>query len=165
LAKAGLLKPNTPTPDFEFKGLDGSIIKLSDYLGKVVLLNFWRVGCPACREEIPQLEMMYRKYKDSGLVVIGFNCSDDTDIAFDLLSQFSVSSPNIVNKSSQAQDVYFHIYQTLPGFSAVPLNYIIDREGKIFDAWYGLIPEDSLLKKIHQFGFKLACVFDKKSIK
>lgn len=71
------------------------------------------------------------------MVIIGFNSSDNPKIAKDLILDKGLTYPNIVNSSSLAQEVQFYIYQTSSTGSAVPLNYLIDRDGKIADAWYG----------------------------
>ncbi len=151
-----LLESGTVAPDFEFKTIDGNTIKLSDFHGKVVLINFWRVGCPPCRCEIPHLERLYRKYKEQGLIVIGFNSYDDHDIALDLLRENSVTYSNIVDASEAAWSVQQELYQPGTSGSAVPMNYIIDRYGKVADAWYGFDKKDEefLDRKLEPFGFK-----------
>ena len=143
----GLLKTGTEAPDFDLTLIDGSRFKLSDYRGKVVWLVFWRVGCPPCRYEFPHLEKLYKNYKEAGLVVLGFNCSDDKDIALKFLQEYSATFPNIVDSSKIANDVFFSDYQKLRGQSAVPLNYIIDKDGKIADSWYGY-------KKVDERGIR-----------
>ena len=131
-----LLPIGTPAPDFSFKTLDGKIFTLSDYRGKVVLINFWRVGCPPCRDELPWLEEMHKKYKDQGLIVVGYNTSDDEIFIRELLKENNIAYPNIYTILKEAQLVQFEQYQK-PGASAVPLNYVIDREGKVAMTWYG----------------------------
>ncbi len=150
----GLLNPGTEAPDFACKGVDGSTIKLSDYRGKIIIINFWRVGCPPCRKGIPYLEELYRKYKDKGLVVIGFNCDDDLKITLCLLKEHSVTYPNIVDASGEARDVCYRQYQTIRGKSAVPLHYLIDKEGRVIDAWYGLWGEELLYQALLKAGLK-----------
>ena len=132
-AEDKLLKPGRQAPDFELLSVDGSKIKLSDYRGKVVWLTFWRVGCPPCREEIPYLEELYRKHKSKGLIVLGFDFADDRQLASDFLCRHSVTFPNILDSSDEAVKAGFFIY----GARAAPVNYIIDREGKVAAAWFG----------------------------
>jgi len=135
-AEDRLLKPSRPAPDFDLLSVDKSRINLSGYRGKVVWLTFWRVGCPPCREQIPYLEELYRKHKDKGLVVLGFDFADDRQIALDFLRQHSVTFPNIVDASDDAVKTGFIEYQA----RAAPVNYIIDRKGKIAGAWLGHDP-------------------------
>jgi peroxiredoxin len=79
------------------------------------------------------LQTLSEKYKDKGLVILGFNCADDKQIALDFMRENSATFPSILDSSDAAVKIGFSGYQ----MSGVPLNYIIDREGKIVDAWYG----------------------------
>jgi len=79
------------------------------------------------------LQELYEKYKDRGMVIVGFNCTDDRGIARALLRANGVTFPNVRDGSRIAAKVMFDRYKT----SGVPLNYIIDREGEVVDAWYG----------------------------
>jgi peroxiredoxin/outer membrane lipoprotein-sorting protein len=151
-----LLTIGTIAPDFTLKALDGSTIKLSDYHGKVVLLNFWRVGCPPCREEIPLLEEIYTKYQGKGLVVIGLNTADDYGIALKFINENSVTYPSILDTSTSAYDIHHKLFEKFSNRTAVPMNYLIGRDGKIVDAWYGYSPdvEKPLLKELEDLGVK-----------
>jgi thiol-disulfide isomerase/thioredoxin len=79
------------------------------------------------------LQTLYEKYEDKGLVILGFNCADDKQIALDFMRENSATFPSILDSSDAAVRTGFNDYQ----MSGVPLNYIIDRVGKIVDAWYG----------------------------
>lgn len=154
--ETNLLKPGTIAPDFEFKTLSGDLLRLSDLRGSVVLINFWRVGCPPCRWEMPHLERLYKKYKDQGLIILGFDSSDDYDIAVELIKSNLVTYPNIVDCSKEAQNVQYMLYNPGRSGSGVPMNYIIDRKGKVADAWYGFDRRDEkyLDKRLEPLGFK-----------
>jgi len=82
------------------------------------------------------LQELYAKYEAHGLAVLGFNASDDKKIALEMLLENGVTFPNILDSSDAAMQVCFRQYQGAYG-SAVPMNYIIDRDGKVVDAWYG----------------------------
>jgi peroxiredoxin len=79
------------------------------------------------------LQEFYEKYKDRNVVILGFNSSDNKKIALDFLQDNSATFPNILDTSHTAMKVAYDDYKQ----NGVPLNYIIDREGKIVDAWYG----------------------------
>ena len=79
------------------------------------------------------LQELYEKYQDKDVVILGFNCSDSRKIALEFLRDNSAAFPNILDASKAAVKTAFDGYK----MSGVPLNNIIDREGKIFDAWYG----------------------------
>jgi len=79
------------------------------------------------------LQKLYEKYRNKDVVILGFNCADNRKIALDFLQDNSATFPNILDTSGAAIKVAFDDYK----MGGVPLNYIIDREGKIVDAWYG----------------------------
>jgi peroxiredoxin len=79
------------------------------------------------------LQELFEQLKGKGLVVLGLNASDDRKIALDFMSENGATFPNILDASETAVKVCFRDYRS----SGVPLNYIIDRDGKIVDAWYG----------------------------
>ncbi len=130
-----LLQPGTETPDFELLSVDGGKIKLSDFRGKVIWLYIWQCGSPPCREAMPHLQKLSEKYKDKGLVILGFNCADDKRIARNFIRENSVTFPNILDSSDASEKVIFDGYRNRSGI--VPLSYIIDTQGKVVDAWSG----------------------------
>lgn len=143
-----LLEVGTAALDFSFQTMKGEVFTLSEQKGKIVLINFWRVGCPPCREELPILEELYNQYKNQDFVVIGFNTADQLVYIQELLEEHSISYPNIHNTSESARKVQFEQYQK-KGASAVPLNYVIDRDGNVAMAWYGW--DDGKTKKVQAF--------------
>ncbi|MCP4259631.1 MAG: redoxin domain-containing protein [Planctomycetes bacterium] len=130
-----LLKPETEAPDFEVLSADGGKIKLSDYRDKVIWLYIWQCGSPPCREAMPHLQKLSEKYKDKGLVILGFNCADDKRIAWYFMRENSLTFPNILDSSDASKKVIFDGYRNRSG--TVPLSYIIDTKGKVVDAWSG----------------------------
>ena len=92
------------------------------------------------------LQKLHEKYSDKELVILGFNPSDDKQIALDFLRENSATFPNIIDSSDAATKTVFQDYKS----SGVPLNYIINKEGKIVDAWYGYghKREQQLLEKL-----------------
>jgi peroxiredoxin len=82
------------------------------------------------------LQKLYEKYKSKGLVVLGVNTADDRQIALDYLKENKVTFPNVLDASDGANKA-LQQYETLSGMCAVPFTYLIDREGKVVEAWYG----------------------------
>ena len=130
-----LLKPGTKAPDFELLSADGGTIKLSDYQGKVVWLYIWQCGNLSCREMIPNLQSLYEEYREKGMVILGFNYTDDKKIAKNFIRESSVTFPCILDSSEVAEKVISIDYKNSSG--TVPLSYIIDTQGNVVDAWYG----------------------------
>jgi peroxiredoxin len=86
------------------------------------------------------------------MVILGFNCADDKQIALDFMKENSATFPSILDSSDEAVKIGFRGYQ----MSGVPLNYIIDPEGKIVDAWYGYERgHKRALKALEKAGLKL----------
>jgi thiol-disulfide isomerase/thioredoxin len=79
------------------------------------------------------LQKLHEKYSGKNLVILGFNCSDDKKIALEFLGENGATFPTILDSSQAATMVGFRDYK----MSGVPLNYIIDAQGKVVDAWYG----------------------------
>src|SRR5678816_745699 len=68
---ASVLRQETIAPQLELKDLNGRTVRLSDYKGKVVLINFWATWCPPCRAEMPDLVRLQREHANQGLQIIG----------------------------------------------------------------------------------------------
>ena len=79
------------------------------------------------------LQELHEKCRNKGVVILGFNPSDDKRIALEMLKANGATFPNILDASDAGMKTAFHDYRG----SGVPLNYIIDRQGKVADAWYG----------------------------
>jgi peroxiredoxin len=98
------------------------------------------------------LQTHYEKYKGKGMVILGFNCADDKQIALDFLRANSATFPCILDSSNAAVKIGFDSYK----MSGVPLNYIIDKEGIIVDAWYGYEEgHKRALKALEKSGLEL----------
>jgi peroxiredoxin len=82
------------------------------------------------------LQELHAKYASEGVVVLGINCADDQTIARQLLAENGVQFPNILDTSDDAWKALMQ-YETIAGWSSVPMTYLIDRDGKVMDAWYG----------------------------
>jgi thiol-disulfide isomerase/thioredoxin len=83
--------PPHQAADFTLQDMDESSHSLSDYRGKVVLLNFWATWCPPCRHEMPSMEALYQRYKDKGFTVLAINEWEDADRVFVYTGQLSVN--------------------------------------------------------------------------
>jgi peroxiredoxin/outer membrane lipoprotein-sorting protein len=139
----GLLKPGGGAPDFDLVAIDGTRFRLSENRGKVVWLSFWRLSCIPCRKELRELQKLYDKHAKDGLVVLGFDCSDDRVLAAEFLREQGLRFPSIADTTAAAREVFYEKYQVSKGQGAVPLNYIIDRQGRVVAGWYGYARGDS----------------------
>jgi peroxiredoxin len=123
-AKVGEVAPDFTRADFANKQL-----KLSDYRGKLVLLNFWATWCPPCREEMPLFSKWQREHKAKGLQVIGVSMDDDAASVKEFLAEYPVTYPVVMGDVKLAE-VY-------GGVLGLPLSYLIDTQGRIVARYQG----------------------------
>jgi thiol-disulfide isomerase/thioredoxin len=123
-----------PAPQFTLGAKGGSSLSLAQYKGQVVMLNFWASWCGPCRQEMPLLENIYKKYNKMGFTLIGVNVEPDSKAADDWLKQTPVSFPVIYDKDSQVSKLY--------DVSGMPSTVIIDRKGNIRVLHRGYKPGD-----------------------
>ncbi|NPA41658.1 MAG: TlpA family protein disulfide reductase [Aquificae bacterium] len=121
-----------PAPDFKLKTLDGKEVSLSDYRGKVVLINFWATWCPPCREEMPLFESVYRKYKDKGFEILAISTDASIDPVRKFVREFKLSFP-ILYDDKNVVNLY--------SVQGLPTSFLIDREGKIVKVRLGKYKE------------------------
>ncbi|SRR5579883_566840 len=120
-----------PAPNFELKDVDGKVHHLSDYKGKVVMLNFWATWCPPCRKEIPEYIELQKQFGDQGVQFLGI-ALDDEGLAKvkPWLTKNPVSYPILL-----PDDKVTAAYGDL---SSIPVTFVIDRAGIIRASFVGL---------------------------
>jgi len=132
--KAASLKPDSdrrPAPEFTLKDSDGKLVHLSDYRGKVVLLDFWATWCGPCRIEIPSFIDMQRKYKDRGFEVLGISMDDEGwEVVKPFLAEVGVNYRVLMGNDPTSQ-----LYG---GVDALPTTFLIDRDGRIAAVYISL---------------------------
>lgn len=123
-------------PDFALRDSQGKIVRLSDYKGKVVLLNFWATWCGPCKLEIPWFVEFERQHKDRGFAVLGISMDED---GWDVVMPF-VSRIGINYRVLMGDDVVAQLYG---GVDSLPTTFLIDREGRIARVHIGLVSRSS----------------------
>jgi len=123
-----------PAPQFTLTARSGGDLSLSQYKGQVVMLNFWASWCGPCRQEMPLLENIYKKYSKMGFTLIGVNVEPDSKAADEWLKQTPVSFPVIYDKDSKVSRAY--------DVAGMPSTVIIDRKGNIRMLHRGYKPGD-----------------------
>jgi thiol-disulfide isomerase/thioredoxin len=112
-----------PAPDFTLPQLSGPPLKLSDYHGKIVLLDFWATWCEPCRAEIPHFVELQNKYGNQGLQIIGVSMDDSPDPVPAFYKQFKMNYP-VVMGNAQIGEQY-------GGILGLPIAFLLDRQGQI----------------------------------
>ncbi|MFQ5896558.1 MAG: TlpA disulfide reductase family protein [Nitrospinota bacterium] len=111
-------------PDFTLPDLNGKEVSLSQYKGKVVLLNFWATWCPPCRLEMPTMEKAYRKYKPKGFEVVAVSVDAGPKSAVrHFLQEFDLSFQVLLDPQMEA----LHTFRSF----SLPTSLVIDRRGVI----------------------------------
>jgi cytochrome c biogenesis protein CcmG/thiol:disulfide interchange protein DsbE len=134
-------KERKPAPEFELKDADGKTVRLSDYKGKVVLLDFWATWCGPCKIEIPWFIEFERQYKDKGFAVIGVSMDEE---GWTVVKPF-VSDLAINYRILQGNDSTADLYG---GVNALPTTFLIDREGRVAWKHEGLAGKDDFEDRI-----------------
>jgi len=123
------------------KDIRGRRIHLTDYTGKVVLLNFWATWCPPCRKEVPDLIKMQREYRDRGLQIIGITYPPQTLAQVRrFVTKMGINYPIALgNKETKA---------LFDDGDVLPITVIIDREGKVRGIVQGILYSEEFEEKI-----------------
>jgi thiol-disulfide isomerase/thioredoxin len=142
VAKAEVLEG--VAPDFTLKSRSGENVKLSEHRGEVVMINFWASWCAPCRQEMPLLEEMYKKYSDLGFVLLGVNVEEDSSKATELLRDIPVSFPILYDNKNDVTKLYKVV--------AMPSTVMVDRDGNMRYLHRGYLPgyEAEYIKQIKE---------------
>ena len=136
---------NVPAPDFVLKDLQGKDLKLADYKGKVLVLNFWATWCPPCRAEIPDFVEAYAANKDKGLEILGVSVDRMTaDRLLPFVSKAKINYPVVLADAKIVQD-----YE--PG-DYIPATIIIDKKGIVRHRHVGQIDKETLVQLFNQYN-------------
>jgi peroxiredoxin len=121
----GLIRPKPPqqAKEFEVRALDNQRIRLSDFKGRVIFLNFWATWCKPCEEEMPAMQRLYQEYKSKGLVVLAISAdAEGAVVVTPFVKKHKLTFPIGLDPKLNVSGLY--------GVWAVPSTYIIDRQGK-----------------------------------
>jgi peroxiredoxin len=129
-----------PAPDFALKEASGKTVKLTDYRGKVVLLDFWATWCHGCKQEIPWFSEFQRTYGSKGFAVVGVSLDEG---GWTVLKPFLAATKPpyqmLLGDDSTAQRY---------GIKSMPDTFLIDREGRVAAAYTGLVDKDDVESNI-----------------
>lgn len=110
-------------PDFTLKSASGENLRLSEFRGEVVMINFWASWCGPCRQEMPLLEELYTQYQPLGFTILGVNVEEDPGKARQMLAESPVSFPVLFDNTSKVSKLYDVV--------AMPSTVLVDRDGNI----------------------------------
>ena len=125
-----------PAPQFQAKRLDGEYVQLTDYEGKVVLLNVWATWCTPCVKELPELVRLSHQWADKGVVVLGVSVDRPGDLPAvqRMVARFGIDYPIALDPNGRGLQAW--------GIKGYPTSFVIDGKGQIRWRRDGIIVED-----------------------
>jgi len=140
LASSGL--EGRPAPDFALKSSTGENLRLSEYRGDVVMINFWATWCGPCRQEMPLLDELYTRYERVGFNLLGVNIDDDSRRAMQMIDELGVNFPVLFDARKEVSKLY--------EVDAMPVTVLVDREGNVRHVHHGYKPgyEEAYLDQV-----------------
>jgi peroxiredoxin len=122
------LQASKPAPDFELTSLNGSAVRLSDYQGHPVLVNYWATWCPPCRDELPLIQKRYERFSPD-LVVLAINAGEDPETVKNYIEENGFTFPVLLDPDWKAEALF--------GIMAYPTSVFIDGKGNILVRYVG----------------------------
>ena len=123
-------------PEFELEDLDGNIVRLADLKGKNILVNFWATWCPFCVDEMPDLQLLYEKYKDDDFIVLAINVQESKEKAAGYLEEAGIDLPVLLDKDSRIAALY--------GATSIPLTIAVNKDGVAVTGYRGKLTLDQM---------------------
>jgi peroxiredoxin len=129
-------------PDFVLRSATGENLRLSEYRGDVVLINFWATWCGPCRQEMPLLDDLYGRYQRVGFNLLGVNIDEDSRRAMQMVQELGVNFPVLFDENKEVSKLY--------EVAAMPVTILVDREGIVRHVHHGYKPgyEEKYLTEI-----------------
>jgi len=131
--------------DFTLTDLHGKAWHLQDLHGKVVLVNFWATWCPPCRKEMPDLDALYNKYKDQGLVVLAISDEEAAKVS-PYIAERKISYPVLLDPGRKVNDAFI--------VEGIPKSFVYDRSGKLVAQSIDMRTRNQFLGMLAQAGLQ-----------
>jgi len=114
---------NPVAKNFKLKNLDGEFVSLSDFKGKVVMINFWATWCPPCRKEMPSMQRAWEQYQKNDIMMLAVHIGGDVDEIWSFVSEYNLDFPVLIDGNSKVSNAW--------PILGIPTSFVIDKQGKI----------------------------------
>lgn len=131
-------------PDFELMDTEGNVVRLSDYRGRAVWLNFWATWCGPCRRELPDIELLASEFGEEALVVFAINQEESELTAEDFWEELDLTLTILLDSSGEVSDQYRLV--------GLPNNFFIDSDGVIRSFQLGFLVEEQMRDSLAKAG-------------
>ncbi len=126
MAQAGQLQQfgeRPEAPEIVLENLDGEVISLADFRGRVVIVNFWATWCPPCRKEMPSMQRAWQELRENGVVMLAVHVGGTPDQVWEFASEFGLDFPIVIDTTSK-------VSRSWP-MRGLPTTFVIDPGGRI----------------------------------
>ena len=127
---------NYPAPALKLTDVNGNPVSLTDYHGKIILVNNWATWCPPCKAEMPDLEAYHQAHKNEGFSLIGISAGDTQKQVADFIEAYGITFPMWLDPQESA----LAAFETM----SLPSSFVIDAGGTVRLAWTGAISLENL---------------------
>jgi peroxiredoxin len=120
-------------PDLALEDLRGEMVRLSDYGGQPVMINFWAVWCGYCRIELPEMQSMYETYQDRGFTILAVDVKEDASDVADFVQELGLTFPILLDTQGEGTRSY--------RVRGLPTSYFVNQDGVIIGKQVGPVDE------------------------
>ena len=135
--RSGVTRVGKAAPDIAMPLINGGEFQMSEYAGRPMIVNFWASWCPPCRDESPGFERTWRRFSDSGFLMVGVDIQDTVEDGLAYTREFDLTFVNGTDMDGKITVEY--------GVIGLPVTFFIGADGIVKGRWVGALPEDRLV--------------------
>jgi peroxiredoxin len=135
-SNSGVIQAGDQAPNFQLETLEGETVKLSDFKGQGVFLNFWATYCPPCKEEMPYMQNQYEEFKDKGVTILAIDVGEPKVTVEKFAKRYGLTFPILLDQNQEVLNSY--------GVGPIPVTFLIDEDGKVVERVTASLSEEAI---------------------